>query len=408
MNQTVFSLDRFQNRNGSTSWRVSGWLAGVRIRKNLKTREEAAAEKAALELRAIQQTSGVRLAATFLSDDRLREAETAFRRMDGSKRPLLALVDYALGHYRETDAAKPLADCITAYLAVKKRDQERELISPRQYDSIKRDLERFSKQFPQASLGDFTAAALTQYLERGNPAPSLKTFNNRRGIFSTFFKYALQQDWIAANPILKIPHHRIAHRRGSAVTITAVQAEELMHYVETVAGGALVPYFALCLFAGIRPSMREGEIFRIKPQSINLDTGVIHIEPEVSKVRMKRHITIQPNLARWLQAYPLKKFPIIPRNAKNVRKRIFIRMGLTHDVLRHTFISMFVAKFRSMGEAALQAGNSESIIRKHYLDLKTREEGIAFFDIMPKAEMREVPAPKTTAQSVTVDEEVAA
>lgn len=101
MNQTVFSLDRFQNRNGSTSWRVSGWLAGVRIRKNLKTREEAAAEKAALELRAIQQTSGVRLAATFLSDDQLREAETAFRRMDGSKRPLLTLVDYALGHYRE-------------------------------------------------------------------------------------------------------------------------------------------------------------------------------------------------------------------------------------------------------------------------------------------------------------------
>lgn len=114
MNQTVFSLDRSQNRNGSTSWRVSGWLAGVRIRKNLKTREETAAEKAALELRSIQQTSGVRLAATFLSDDQLREAETAFRRMDGSKRSLLALVDYALGHYRETDAAKPLASCITA------------------------------------------------------------------------------------------------------------------------------------------------------------------------------------------------------------------------------------------------------------------------------------------------------
>ena len=302
MNQTVFSLDRFQNRNGSTSWSVSGWLAGIRIRKNLKTREEAAAEKAALELQAMQQTSGVCLAPTFLSEDQLREAETAFRRMDGSKRPLLVLVDYALGHYREADAARPLADCVTAYLASKKRDQERELISPRQYDSIKRDLERFSKQFPQASLGDFTPVALTQYLERGRPAPSLKTFNNRRGIFSTFFKYALLQDWVVTNPILKIPHHRIAHRRGSAVTITAAQAEELMRYVETVAGGALVTYFALCLFAGIRPSMHDGEISKLKPASINLDTGVIHIEPEVSKVRMKRHIVIQPNLARWLQA----------------------------------------------------------------------------------------------------------
>jgi hypothetical protein len=45
---------------------------------------------------------------------------------------------------------------------------------------------------------------------------------------------------------------------------------------------------------------------------------------------------------------------------------------------------MFVAKFRSMGEAALQAGNSESIIRKHYLDLKSSGEAEQFFGILPK------------------------
>ena len=37
-----------------------------------------------------------------------------------------------------------------------------------------------------------------------------------------------------------------------------------------------------------------------------------------------------------------------------------------------------------MGEAALQAGNSESIIRKHYLDLKSTAEAEQFFGIMPK------------------------
>jgi hypothetical protein len=45
---------------------------------------------------------------------------------------------------------------------------------------------------------------------------------------------------------------------------------------------------------------------------------------------------------------------------------------------------MFVAKFRSLGEAALQAGNSESIIRKHYLDLKSETEAEQFFGILPK------------------------
>jgi hypothetical protein len=48
-----FVVSRFENRNGVTSWRVSGLLHGVRIRKNFKTREEAAAELAALELKAV-------------------------------------------------------------------------------------------------------------------------------------------------------------------------------------------------------------------------------------------------------------------------------------------------------------------------------------------------------------------
>ena len=45
---------------------------------------------------------------------------------------------------------------------------------------------------------------------------------------------------------------------------------------------------------------------------------------------------------------------------------------------------MFVAKFRSIGEAAIQVGNSENIIRKHYLDLKSPTEAEQFFGIRPQ------------------------
>ena len=62
--ENKFTVTRYENRSGVTSWRVSGWLHGVRIRKNFKSREEAAAEKAALELKAVQTTSGMRTALT--------------------------------------------------------------------------------------------------------------------------------------------------------------------------------------------------------------------------------------------------------------------------------------------------------------------------------------------------------
>ena len=69
MHPTTFDLSRFRNRNGTTSWRVSGYLAGIRIRRNFKTREEAAVGKTALHLQAIQSAAGgVRMVSTFLTD----------------------------------------------------------------------------------------------------------------------------------------------------------------------------------------------------------------------------------------------------------------------------------------------------------------------------------------------------
>ncbi len=83
--------------------------------------------------------------------------------------------------------------------------------------------------------------------------------------------------------------------------------------------------------------------------------------------------------------YPLAIYPIVPtKHLRNTRALVAKQFALSKDVLRHTFISMFVAKFRSLGEAALQAGNSEAIIRKHYLDLKSAAEADAFFSILPK------------------------
>ncbi|HVA92418.1 MAG TPA: site-specific integrase, partial [Chloroflexota bacterium] len=88
MNQSKFAVSSFENRNGVTSWRVDGRLHGVRIRKNFKTREEAAAEKAVLEIKALQTSAGLRQIATALTEEQIREAEALFQRMQGRARSL--------------------------------------------------------------------------------------------------------------------------------------------------------------------------------------------------------------------------------------------------------------------------------------------------------------------------------
>ncbi len=379
---TEFAVSRFENRNGAKSWRVSGFLHRVRIRKNFKTREEAAAEKSVLEIKALQAASGLHAVATALTEDQVREAEALFQRVVGNARPLSFYVDYALTNYREPENQKLLADAIAEYVAAKEHEFKQDHISLPQLARIRWDLKRLQTHFGSRTVAELTGSNLVAFLEAGHPA--LKTYNNRRGILSTFFKFAFHRAWIAENPIPRVPHHRIRRRRGMARTFTAAQVRDLMVHLEGFEGGRWVPYYALCLFAGIRPGVPYGEITKLKPEAISLEAGTISISAEMSKVREPRTVMIQPNLAAWLRAYPLKKFPIVVGNFQQRRARFAKSLNLTHDVLRHTFISMFVAKFRSMGEAALQAGNSESIIRKHYLDLKSAEEGEQFFGIFPQ------------------------
>ena len=82
----MFAVSRFKNRNGVFSFRVDGQLNGVRIRRNFKTQEEAAAEKSVLELKALQLASSLSAVTTCLAEDQVREAEAVFRRLAGGNR----------------------------------------------------------------------------------------------------------------------------------------------------------------------------------------------------------------------------------------------------------------------------------------------------------------------------------
>lgn len=393
-----FIISEFTNPSGEIVFRVTGWLDGKRVRKNFPNRAEAEAERQVLEIQLVQKETGIRTAATRLTDDQLHEAETVFRLLNAQVRSLSFFVEFALANYREPERQKMLSEAIADYIAAKEHEFAQDQLSIPQMDRIRWELNRLEKSFRKQAVAELTAPRLVEFLEVGRPG--MKTHNNRRGILSTFFKYAFQRGWVAENPIPKVPHFRIRRKRGLAQTLSIAQVKAVMEFAETHKGGIWVPYFALCLFAGIRPGVPNGEITKFKPEAVDLDAGIIHISADVSKVREPRKIVIQPNLAAWLRAYPLKKFPIIPGNFKKRRQKFAKQLGLTHDVLRHTFISMFVAKFRSIGEAAIQAGNSESIIRKHYLDLKSPEEGAGFFDILPKHAAAKLPAPRASAVDV--------
>jgi integrase len=397
-----FKIVDFSNPSGARSYRVTGTLDGQTIRKNFKSKSEAIAFRQRMDIEFLNQESDGQTVWTTLTQDQNREAIAAVNLLKraGSTKPLSFAVQYLLEHYKEAEENKSPAEAAEIYLKEKVREVERGIIIKRQERAIRLELNKFSQFFDGRVIGEIISTEIREYLDspigRSKAICSPKTWNNRRGYLSTFFKFCLSKKFIDKNPILDVPQYKIKKARGTADTLSAIEAKELMHFLQTYKGkqnksgswwgveGCMVPYFALTLFAGIRPDYQDGEISKLKHQDIRIDTGVILIEPEVSKVNEKRSIDIQPNLKAWLKAYPISQYPILT-SSRFSDMLIDIRkcFALSHDVMRHTFISMHVGKYRSVGDASLQAGNSESVIRKHYLNLKTAEEATVFWDIFP-------------------------
>jgi site-specific recombinase XerD len=370
---------------------LSGWRHGSRYRKQFKSRDEAIGEKNALEVEAANVGGEFRARNTRLSAAQLAECEAAIGRL-GPKSLSLA-VEWFLTTYREPVTSMALELAIAAFLAAKAPH-----VRPLALRDYRVTLTAFLAAFPARNVHALTTADVQAFL--ANRGVGKKRLNNLRGDLNAFFVFcqAAPREWTRENPVKAIPKFRLA--RGIPEIISADTAANLMAYVEGYAGperskqlpGFLVPYFALTLFAGLRPSVPDGEACKLgmlpdPSRYVDQAMGVIRITPDVAKTNSVRSVTIQPNLAEWLMRYPLSKYPVVPRNAKPLVTEVRKKFGLGDDILRHTFISMHVAKFKSLGSAALEAGNSEAMIRKHYLNMVSEADAAKFWAIKPDAPM---------------------
>jgi hypothetical protein len=218
----------------------------------------------------------------------------------------------------------------------------------------------------------------------GTGAASRKTWNNARADLHAFLGWCAdpQRRWCASNPATNVPKFKLG--RGVPEILTVAEARELMHFVSDFEGGALARYFALALFAGIRTGP-DGELVKLakhpnRSKWIDLARGVIHIQPEISKTHQYRQITIRPVLHDWLTRHGGE---ILPPNSDRLVKQIRAKFSLGHDVLRHSFFSFLVGAEGSVERAALEGGNTEAVIRRHYLNLTTADEAKDFWQILP-------------------------
>ena len=266
-----FKITRFINPSGSEAWRLSGTLNGKQIRKNFKSRNDAVAERQHLSIRYLNEQSAGQTVWTTLTHGQNKESISAINLLNQAKsnKSLTFAVNYFLGHYKEAIETMTIEEAVGEYCDHKSKEMERGIISLCQEQGITREMKKFKGIFGGRIVNKIQAAELNTYLDtrhhRSKEVLSLKTWNNRRGYLSTFFKYCVSKKYVGENPILEVPQYKIKQRRGSAEILSVDEAAELMKWLETYRGklnkdgswwgvsGCMIPYFSLALFAGIRP-----------------------------------------------------------------------------------------------------------------------------------------------------------
>jgi len=238
-------------------------------------------------------------------------------------------------------------------------------------------VKRFVQQFDDRKLHEITAEEITHWLDGLQLAE--RAHNNERATVITFCRWAQKQKLFPAGeiaastlPILK------AHRDIQIFTISQIRT-----LLETVRQTApeLLAYTVIGCFTGIRPK----ELTRLTPEDIRWDHQDIEVRAKTAKTGDRRLVDIPPNLAQWLRLIPAG--PIAPKNPDGKLAKIACDCldipVWPKDVLRHSYISYAVAKLESVGKVALIAGNSEQVIKNHYLRRVTHKEGLEYFMIVP-------------------------
>ncbi len=375
-----FRLVPYTNRGGTESFRVVGWTrTRTRIRENFPDRNSAKLRQLELEAE-YHSTKPVEVPRiTTLSRAHLRAAEVAFSMMGSGTAPeeLIRGVRFWLDHGKNLVGPADAPSLDDAQVGFEKWLATDSGLRPKTQTGLRHALRQLIRTTGNRKLGDITGDVIHEHITH-RPVSRVAKDNERRGL-SRFFSWCMERprQWVRVNPCATVRTRRKNEETPPPAILTVPEVEALLRAAETH-GPEMLPWFTLQLFGCLRPSEAE----RLQSSQLNFKDREIRLEGAQTKTGKARVLPVNATLAAWLES-----FQSAPLGFSRRRFRIVIQAAgitkWTQDILRHTGISHLVRLRDSFAEVAVIAGNTEAMIRRHYLGRVTKEEAARFYALRP-------------------------
>jgi len=282
-------------------------------------------------------------------------------------------IKFTLQHLRRESKSVSISDAIKELLTFK---EEHSKTGETRRSDIKNRLTKFKETVgEETKISLITTDAIGKFL---CTIPTASTRNDYRKEIVMLWGFAKSKGWVA-DPLDKNLVPRSPEAEKARIILSVDQTAALMLHSTADDIRALN---ALILFGGCR---RE-EVEKMDWSHIDFENGHINITAEISKVRTERFAPINDTLKAWLLTIKNRRGAIVSRNLMRPLREVWKAAGLypwPQDAHRHSFISY---RRTQVGDAitALEAGTSESIIKRHYKRPVSKEAAERFFAILPK------------------------
>lgn len=208
------------------------------------------------------------------------------------------------------------------------------------------------------------------------------TRNKARRILHCLLAFAVRHGWAKENPVERILPLPVQERRIRPLTLA--QIGRLLRTLSCDEHRRCAAAVGLMLWAGVRPA----EVERLTWQDVDMEKGVVYIAAEHAKTGGARQVTLHAVLLEWLSMMCPVRVPfvsVVPRGWIRRWRDVRIAAGFRNwepDVLRHTFASYHVLKFRNYEMLQMEMGHSSAaLLRTRYigLDSISRDEATLFW-----------------------------
>lgn len=352
---------------------------GKPVRQHFADRGDAETRLAALRRQYAQEgTAGLQM------DARARSDYFAAVDLLGAV-PLLDAVRYYVRHNPHVRANVTVEEAHAEWLL----ECEVANLAPRTLKNLRNRTDAWIRDDGIAELAQINRQSVIGRLARKIGMPprpvSARTRVNDLTAMRVWCAWLKAKGYIAEDPAAEVPFPKTD--TASPATLAPDQAERLMRAAESWHDGVFAPYFALALFAGLRPT----EIATLRPDQVQLAGR----EPTIrivggKKRRTQRLVPVQPNLRLWLERFA--DHPYRPQKWlygwNRVRELAGLKDTWDEDICRHSFVSYRSAIVRDEGQVGREAGHRPDTSYAHYFALHTEAEARAFFGIVPSGRPR--------------------